>query len=121
MKTLKRITLNTVFLSAYAVLFYAWQYRGIAGAGNALVTFLWIMSVLAILTSFYVKNLPIEDLRRTPFETAIKFVIAMAVFFALAWVGHSALAATYFIANLVLYVASTSAVKKADKQEQATA
>lgn len=84
---------------AVVALFVAWKGYGSEGAGNILVTFLWLITPVAILAAIFGDRTWLgEDIDRPPGAKAHQSIYTMALFSALAYYGMPVLAVCCFIA-----------------------
>lgn len=82
-------------------LFYAWQFHGVTGAGNVVITYV-TFSVAVLGLSLFVPDTAYADTNITRAKGQKSYTIGSALVetAALAWIGHSALAVLLLFVSL---------------------
>ena len=86
-------------------LFYAWQFHGITGAGNVVMTYV-AFSLAALGFSLFVPDTAYEDTNIVRAKGQRSYTIGSAIIeaAALAWIGHSVLAVLLLFLSLAWVV-----------------
>ena len=120
MKATKQWAFALTIDGIYAALFYLWQFKGMDGAGNILLTVLWIITVAGFLIAPVMLVAPSENIGRSPTLYAFSWLFTVTTFAALAWVGHYVLASLYLVCAVWIYLCRGIALERAKKAAAGT-
>jgi hypothetical protein len=81
-------------------LFYLWQAKGMAGAGNALSFVIWWHIIMRTIAAFAINKETVAKNPRPSGFVQYHFVTEVAVVIGLAWVGYTWTAVCYSVASV---------------------